>query len=272
VGLVFEGDTHVVVALPGPPRELQPMVQDQLIPYLAQRYGIRTLGSTITLRFVGVGQSQIDATLQEHQLVPDDVVVSSLFEGSRVDFTFGFPGSTAADRERLRHLADRLRTLLSDHWYADGNTTLEQAVVDSLREAGGGLVLAEIGSGGRVASALSTAGGIDTLMHGGFVAPTKARMSELMNLPLEDPEERQDAATAWLQGVGDVACQRTSARWVIVVGEPFETSGTRETVVIAFGERGKPLATTTVRWPGPSDASQARLTTRILDFMRRNLR
>jgi nicotinamide mononucleotide (NMN) deamidase PncC len=37
-GLVFEHDDFVIVALPGPPRELQPMVREGLIPYLTKRF------------------------------------------------------------------------------------------------------------------------------------------------------------------------------------------------------------------------------------------
>ncbi|MCX8107461.1 MAG: competence/damage-inducible protein A, partial [Verrucomicrobiae bacterium] len=40
-GLVFEHSNYVLVALPGPPRELQPMVRDQVIPYLERKYGVR---------------------------------------------------------------------------------------------------------------------------------------------------------------------------------------------------------------------------------------
>ena len=39
VGLVFDTGRQVVVALPGPPRELQPMVRDALVPYLNKRFG-----------------------------------------------------------------------------------------------------------------------------------------------------------------------------------------------------------------------------------------
>ena len=42
VGLVFEAEKAIIVALPGPPRELQPMVRDALVPYLARRFGTRT--------------------------------------------------------------------------------------------------------------------------------------------------------------------------------------------------------------------------------------
>ena len=44
VGLVFESPRAVIVALPGPPRELQAMVRDELVPYLSRRFGTRLPG------------------------------------------------------------------------------------------------------------------------------------------------------------------------------------------------------------------------------------
>jgi len=41
---------RVVVALPGPPRELQPMVRDELVPYLSRRFGTRLPGRSSAAR------------------------------------------------------------------------------------------------------------------------------------------------------------------------------------------------------------------------------
>ena len=85
-------------ALPGPPRELQPMVRDALVPYLNKRFGTRLPGCSLTIRFVGLGQSQIDQTLDERVPLPPGTAVSSQFEGGRVDFGFLLPGDTPAER------------------------------------------------------------------------------------------------------------------------------------------------------------------------------
>ena len=82
VGLVFERELEqeleqarsVIVALPGPPRELRPMVRDELVPYLSRRFGTRLPGAALTLRFVGVGQSRIQQTFEEHAVLPPDVM------------------------------------------------------------------------------------------------------------------------------------------------------------------------------------------------------
>ncbi|HUV14424.1 MAG TPA: competence/damage-inducible protein A, partial [Acidobacteriota bacterium] len=70
VGLVFDNDKRVIVALPGPPRELRPMLSNELIPYLSKRFGIRSIGSSLQMRFVGIGESSIDQAIQDHLPLP----------------------------------------------------------------------------------------------------------------------------------------------------------------------------------------------------------
>ena len=133
VGLVFEQDHKTIVALPGPPRELQPMVRDHLVPYLAKKFGVRSIGRSLTVRFVGIGQSQIDQTMKDHITLPPDIMETSQFEAGRVDFTFSLPGDTTEDGVRLEQLRVALHKYLGDHIYADDAfTTLEDALAQKL--------------------------------------------------------------------------------------------------------------------------------------------
>ncbi len=97
VGLVFEWNNKVVVALPGPPRELRPMVEQPLKSYLANRYGVRDNGCAVTLRFVGLGQSRIDQTLEDHVNLPEKLTLATQFADGRVDFTFSLPDDSARE-------------------------------------------------------------------------------------------------------------------------------------------------------------------------------
>jgi len=51
-------------------------------------------GCSLMLRFVGLGQSQIDQSMEDNVPLAPDITVSSQFEGGRVDFTFSLPKDT----------------------------------------------------------------------------------------------------------------------------------------------------------------------------------
>jgi nicotinamide-nucleotide amidase len=265
-GLVFEMPDRVIVALPGPPRELQPMVRQELIPYLSRRFGTRPPGASLTLRFVGLGQSQIDQTLKEHVPLPPDIRTSSQFEGSRVDFTFSLPGDSAEDRARLQELKAKIMQYLGDNIYADDETTsLEDHVVKLLENRGQTLALAEVGSGGALAAALNGARNAPRVLAGAHVAPTYERLRHLLRIGQEAPDTDPTPQFA------RAAAEEAATPWAIAVGEIRKGDG-GTFVAVAFRLPDGRVESRSLRVQGSDATARARLITDVLDQLRRRLR
>lgn len=265
VGLVFEGASDVIVALPGPPRELQPMVRDELVPYLSRRFGTRLPGSSITLRFVGLGQSQIDQTLKDHVPLPTDITTSSQFEGGRVDFTFSLPRDTPEDRARLRELRDKITEHLGDSIYAqDETTSLETHVMKLLEARHSTLALAEIGSGGALAAALNGAEGTHHVLIGAYVAPTAERLHQMLGNDRQTEEAGQ---------LAHEAAATAGSQWTVAIGPVRqEASGGSSFVEVAFRPPDGRVESRRVRFSGTGQSARERLVTELLDQLRRRLR
>lgn len=269
LGLAFEKQDLVVIALPGPPRELQPMVQDALLPYLSQRYGTRLPGRTLTLRFVGLGQSRIDQVLSEHVQMPANVTLSSQFQGGRVDFSFTLPTDTAQDRALLETLKREIMQHLGDSIYADSDTSLEEHVVQSLRARGITLSLAEIGSGGHLSAALMRTPGVAAVLAGSFVAPTPEGLRAL--LKGEDDAWKELTSAQRTAYLARTAAQAADSLWGLAVGAPQTNKTGSQSVDVYTWIQGRPEHRS-LRFYGPGEAAQARLTTVLLDQLRRQLK
>lgn len=268
VGLVFEQAETVIVALPGPPRELQTMVRDELVPYLSRRFGTRLPGRSLKLRFVGLGQSQIDQTLEEHVPLTSDITVTSQFDGSRVDFTFSLPGDTAKDQAKLETLKAVILKHLGDNVYAEDETTLEQRVVKLLTARGATLSLAEVGSGGSLASALSFAGEAQDVLAGAYVAPDAHKLSRLLRAS-QDSNENPRRET---ERLAKAAAAATASEWTIAVGEPWKDERGAEYVDVVFRLPDGRLEGRQVRFRGTGELARSRLSTQLLDMLRRRLK
>jgi len=271
VGLVFEQAEAVIVALPGPPRELQTMVRDELVPYLSRRFGTRLPGRSIKLRFVGLGQSQIDQTLRDHVPLAPDITISSQFDGSRVDFTFSLGGDTPQDQARLEELKSTILKHLGDSVYADDETSLEQRVVELLAARGATLSVAEVGSGGSLTAAISGADGAQQVLAGAYVAPTAEKLRRLLGVT----DEHWAAGTSRSQKTERLAsavAEATGSRWAIVVGEPWTSERGVDYVDIVFKMPGGRLEGREVRFRGMGELARSRLSTQLLDQLRRRLR
>ncbi|OHB85444.1 MAG: hypothetical protein A2V98_20695 [Planctomycetes bacterium RBG_16_64_12] len=271
VGLVFELADAVIVALPGPPRELQPMVRDELVPYLSRRFGTRLPGCSLMLRFVGLGQSQIDQTLKDHAPLAPDITLASQFEGGRVDFTFSLPDDTAQDRARLEALKQKILEHLGDYVYAEDETSLEERVVKLLEARGATLALAEVASGGSLAAGLSGADGVDRVLAGACVAATEEQLRRLLRVP-DDQWTGSTSIAQRTQLLAHAAADAAQSQWAFAVGEARQdTSGARY-VEVVFQLPDGHTESEHVGLRGAGELDRLRLTTQLLDQLRRRLR
>jgi nicotinamide-nucleotide amidase len=269
VGLVYELEDVVVAALPGPPRELQPMVKNELIPYLTRRFGTRRMGCSITIRFVGLGQSQIDQTMEDHIQLPAEVMQSTQFESGRVDFTFTLPENRPQDRASLERLRSELHKYLGESIYADNaETTLEECVANQFLRSGSSIALAEVGSGGSLAAGIGRTKNAKNVLAGGFVAPTENSLRRMLGVP-----EHGWSTASPVQRVNLIAvavAEGVKSDWVVVVGQPQPDPQKRsQHVHVVVRQPDGDLSVRQLRWSGVSPAAQRRLVTDLLDHLRR---
>lgn len=149
---VTRPDGGVIVALPGPPREMRPMWHDHAIHRLQAR-GLGTDVASRTFRLTGIGESQVAELLGEDLLRRVNPEVATYARVEAVDVrvsAVGGAGGSAADivDATAAMVADRLRP----HIWATGATTWSGAIGARLGELGWRLAATEIGTRGQVAS------------------------------------------------------------------------------------------------------------------------
>lgn len=184
VGLVFNRADCRIFALPGPPSELQPLVRDELVPFLARQYGRGTVGSSITLRFAGVGQSFLDQVIKQKVVLPADTMVSSQFEGGRVDFTFSLKGNTEGGQASLKEIERQVRQHLGVHMYSSNASSLEDEILGRLRSANRSLSIVELSSKGAVSAGLMRSPGAATTIKGAFLFQQERDVENILGFPL----------------------------------------------------------------------------------------
>lgn len=271
VGLVFEQTDRVTVALPGPPRELQGMVNEELVPYLSRRFGTRLPGCSLTLRFVGLGQSQVDQTLKDHVPLPADITLASQFEGGRVDFTFSLPDDTPEDRARLDDLKQKIAQHLADYLYAFDGTSLEQHVVCLLDKRDATLAIAEVGSGGSLAAGITDTEGAGTALAAAYVAPTEDKLRRLLHVP-DDKWAGATSNDEKTRLLAAAAAELTRSEWAVAVGAVRQGSNGARYVEVVLRLPDGGLEGQRVGLRGTGQYARSRLSTRLLDLLRRKLK
>ena len=154
---VRRDDGRVVVALPGPPREMRPMWADEAVPRLA-RLGLGAAVASRTYRLTGIGESQVAEILGETLLRATNPIVATYARVEAVDVRISAVTDASESAEALvARAAGTVLGYLSSYVWATGDTTWADAIGARLAELGWTLGAVEIGTGGSLAALFAEA-------------------------------------------------------------------------------------------------------------------
>jgi competence/damage-inducible protein CinA-like protein len=154
---VVRPDGRVMVALPGPPREMRPMWADHALPLLRER-GLGTEVAARTYRLTGIGESQVAERLGETLLRATNPIVATYARVEAVDVRISAIAEFPRTADQLvDEAATTVLDLLAEHVWATGETTWSEAIGARLEELSWTLAAVEIGTGGSFGALLADA-------------------------------------------------------------------------------------------------------------------
>jgi len=264
-----------IFCLPGVPRELERMLDEQVLPRLEARRVGRAVVRARILRTFGMGESNLEEALAG---VAQDGAVT-------LGFRTAFPdnllrplarAATVAEAEaKLDAVCAAIRERLGALVYAEGDEPLEAVAGRLLRERGMTLAVAESCTGGLLAERITSIAGASDYFVGGVVAYANAAKQALLGVPADligqhgsvsDPVARAMAEGARARFGSDLALATTG------ISGPGGGSADKPvgTVCIALARAD---GTHAERFAFPLDRARHRsLTAQIgLDWVRRTL-
>lgn len=181
--LAFEhqGRERHLIVLPGVPREMKPMLEETVLPWIQSQRGDDRIYLSHTFQTFGISESGLD------ELVAGCVDES---EG-RIAFRAAFPQISLRltvhalpeqAEKRLHELAQRLRQRLGVYAYGEGDTNMETVVGELLSQHGRTLAVAESCSGGLIGHRLTAIPGSSRYYLGGVVAYSNAVKQSLLGV------------------------------------------------------------------------------------------
>lgn len=277
-GLWVPVGTAVVVALPGPPRELKPMWDAHVAPKLEARVGTQRLRRRV-LKIAGRGESHVDEIAAPiyakwRGSVPP-ISTSILASPGQVELHLSVQGDDvdALDRS-LESAVHELATALGHAVFSTDGRELEDVVGDLLRELRGTIAVAESCTGGLVLGRLTNVAGSSAWVTGGVVAYDNAVKVAQLGVP-DDVLAQHGAASepvASAMAAGVRARLGTSVG-VGITGIAGPAGGTDAkpvgTVVIAVDGPAAQHRVRTLRFPGDRAMVRQMSVQTALDMVRR---
>jgi nicotinamide-nucleotide amidase len=226
-------DGRVVVALPGPPREMWPMWRESVVDRLRRR-GAGVERASRTLRLTGVGESALVGLIGEELLRSDNPQVATYARPDAVDVRVSattVSGGTPAV-ELVESVVARIRPKIEEYVFAEG----EQGWVDVLGARLGERMLStvEIGTGGQLMSLL---GGARFLRFAELLGSSSALQHSEQNLDHYAARVREMSGAD--VGLAVRATERAGDMRVQIAISTAETMQVTERTAFLAGDEGR---------------------------------
>jgi nicotinamide-nucleotide amidase len=185
-GQFVSTERGALALLPGPPRELKPMVVNELVPRLRPVLPPQVI-KVRSFRITGIGESDLDTLIAPVYTRYTNPVTTVL--SAPGDLSVHLRAHAETDKEAdnlLRDVANQIAELLGDRVYTDDpDEPLEAVIGCLLRKHHATVSSAESCTGGMVAMRLTEQAGSSDYFAAGYVAYTEGQKSELLGVPKE---------------------------------------------------------------------------------------
>jgi len=274
-GLWIEQEGKVLVMLPGPPHELQPMFIDQVVPRLVKLGWLREHESYVQFRTAGVGESALETKLQPvFDRHGGALSVAFCAHQGQVDCRLSSPSGKLSG-EQLEAIAHECGRLLGEDLVCYGHDTMAKVVADMLRAEEKMLAVAETSTGGLLAHAFTDIVGAGKFFAGGCVCTSNEAKVQLLDVPECILEQHGAVSAENTVAMATGAAERLGADYALAVtGFAGPCGGTAENPVgTIFIALYTPQSVWSKRlcYPGPRTAVQVRAVNAALDWLRREL-
>jgi competence/damage-inducible protein CinA-like protein len=271
---------QVIVLLPGPPREMQPMV-DRLCagPLLAFAGQERTFRTSLFL--TGRGESHVEQKVQPiysrwRDRTPP-IATTILAAMGQIELHLSIRDSDEQSaRTALAAARDELLGVIGEDVYSTDGRAMEEVVGDMLKQRGYLIAAAESCTGGLFSSRLTDVAGSSAYVRGGVIAYANEEKTSLLGVPADliaaHGAVSEPVAVAMAEGIRE----RTGAHVTVgITGIAGPGGGTPEkpvgTVAIAVIVPDQPAYVRTYQFIGGRAMVKFQATQAAMDRIRRML-
>jgi nicotinamide-nucleotide amidase len=234
---------------PGVPAELEGMIADRLVPWLAERSG-GARRERVALKVASLTESDVEERIAPAYDEFGKEAITVLAGSGEVTVRAVAGGPEAERRPRLAAMAERLAGLLGDAVYTDREDEALEAVVGRLlSERRLTLATAESCTGGLVAERLTRVPGSSAYFVGGVVAYSDAVKTAFLGVPAALLAEHGAVSEPVARAMAEGARRALGSDWALAVTGVAGPGG---------GSDEKPVGTIDLAWAGPGGATDHR--------------
>ena len=280
-GLYIHHKLKHIFLLPGPPRELVPLLQEQVMPLLGSiRQGSgekREFLVTKILRVTGIGEGEIEEKLSSLISTQGNPTIAPLAKGMEVHLRLTARAPSAEEgRLMIAEKKDEICRILKNQVYGEDEETLELVVARLLWQKKLTLALAESCTGGLITHRLTNIPNSSAFLLAGLVTYSNEAKVKLLGVEpavlAREGAVSREVALAMARGVKD-SCQASMGLAVTGIAGPGGATKEKPVGLVHIalaGEEGKFFHKKHLFW-GERELIKLRTSQAALDLLRNYL-
>jgi len=211
---------RILLLLPGPPSELKPMFENEVLPRLCRRLPAAVI-RTLCYRVAGMPESELDQLIAPVYKPYTNPVTTILAAAGDIQIHLRARCATAEEAESLvQEVGAKITALLGDRIYSTNGDSLEVTVGRLLAAAQRTIAVAESCTGGLLAARLTDVAGSSKYFRGGFVVYNVELKTSLLGVDQSLIEAHGVVSEPVAEAMAAAARKRTRSDYAIsITGE-----------------------------------------------------
>ncbi len=192
-GMWFEKENKIVVSMPGVPREMQYLMQNEVLPRLKAQFQMPAI-QHFTLQTMGRGETDLSDMLEklETEQLPPHIKLAylpdTILGKIRLRLTAKGQDAQLLKNELVSHI-DTMRNILGTLVFGEGETSIEAEVGKLLTAQKLTLSTAESCTGGNIAKRLTSVAGSSSYFLGSVVAYSNPVKQQILGVSASTLDE-----------------------------------------------------------------------------------
>lgn len=183
-GMAVQKDDTLWIFLPGVPREMKAIMEQYGLSYIQEKFPAQSSIFSRMLRFIGIGESQLEHELQDLIAAQQNPTIAPLASNGEVALRLTAKAETEAKAKELVQTTEQLiYERVGEYVYGYDYDSIEQTVFEQLQEQHLSISAAESLTGGQFVERLVTLEGASSVCNGGVVCYAKSVKENLLEVP-----------------------------------------------------------------------------------------
>ena len=184
--MILEKDNKIICSFPGVPHEMKNLIEENLIPYLKEKFPPFMIKKSKTLKITGLGESSVNELIRDYMNKQTNFSFGIYANPEDIQVQITTQAPTEKEVEKLlQSSVNQLTKILGNYVYGTDKQSLEEVVGNLLKTKKLKVAVAESCTGGMLGEMITRIPGSSEYFQGGVISYNARVKEDLLKVPLE---------------------------------------------------------------------------------------